>query len=377
MKSKKKVCLIHKVSTLDPRSYYKEGRTLLNSGYDVCIIGLYDKERLVDGIRVSGFKAPAGRFFRFVITNLLMFTRALKEKADVYHFHDLDFVPWALFLKLMTGAKIIYDIHEAHPEYILIKSYLPKYSRKTIALLVYIMEQISAKFFDAIVPNDNYIAKGFKHKRNVVVFNFPTLDFFKINDDIPWGSRKYDLFYHGTLPKYHFEAMMNIAERLNSEDIKNLWGIVTNDKSTVVWAGGEIKRRGLNDNFVFLPYADYLSVSRYLRDARIGIIPLPPYRKFMKNIPLKMFEFMGCGMPMVLSDLPPSRQFINGENCAFAVKPDNFDEYAKAIMQLLGDPKKALEMGHNGKRLVFERFNWNTEADKLLKLYGELTKVAA
>jgi len=234
------------------------------------------------------------------------------------------------------------------------------------------MEHSAIKLFDAIIANDNYISNGFKHKNNVVIFNFPTLDFFKNRNGIPCQQRKYDLFYHGSLPKYHFEAMMDIAEKLNSENIKNLWGIVTNDKATLAWAKQEIEKRKLNWNFEFLRYIDDLNVFEYLNMAKIGIIPLPAYRKFMKNIPLKMFEFMGCGLPIVLSDLPPSRQFIKGENCAIAVEPDNINEYANTIKLLLNNPEKAIEMGNNGKKLVFKKYNWTMEEVKLLKLYKEL-----
>lgn len=369
----KKICIIHKVDILDARSFYKEGRTLLHSGYDVYILGLYSKDETVNGIKLIGFKSYKKRPFKFFATNYQIFLRSLKEKADVYHFHDLDFVPWAVILKILTRSKVIYDIHEAYPEYMLIKSYIPKILRKIISVLVYIMEHVAIQYFDAIAPNDNYIAHGFNHKNNIVIFNFPTLDFFKCKNSIPWNDRPYDLFYHGSLPKYHFEAMMNIAEKLNSENIKNKWGIVTNDKSILVWAKQEIEKRKLNSNFEFLPYIDYLNVSNYLSMAKIGIIPLPPFKKFFKNIPLKMFEFMGCGLPVILSDLPPSRQFIHGENCAVAVEPNNIDEYVKAIKLLLNNPEKAIEMGDNGKRLVFEKYNWSIEEEKLLRLYEKLT----
>ncbi len=369
---KRKVCIIHKTSTLDPRSFYKEGRTLLMAGYDVCIIGLYGKNEVVNGIRLVGLKSPSRRLARFFITNYHIFIRALKEKADVYHFHDLDFVPWAVLLKVLTSSKVIYDIHEAHPEYMLLKTYIPRVFRKIVSIFVYLIEHIAIKFFDAIVANDNYISNGFKHKNNVVIFNFPTMDFFKNNGSIPWQKRKYDLFYPGSLPKYHFETMMNIAENLNSEKTENTWGIVTNNKSIIVWAKEEVKKRKLEKNFVFLPYTDYLNVYEYLSMAKIGIIPLPPYKKFMKNIPLKMFEFMGVGLPVVLSDLPPSRQFINGEHCAIAVEPDNIDEYVRAIKLLLNNPEKSIEMGKNGKKLVFAKYNWTVEGKKLLNLYSNL-----
>lgn len=369
----KKVCIIHKVDMLDPRSFYKEGRTLLKAGYDVCILGLYRKDEIMNGIKLIGVKPPNRRLTRFLITNFNIFIRALKEKADIYHFHDLDFVPWAALLKIFRRSRVIYDIHEAYPEYMLIKSYLPMAFRRIISTLVYVMEHIVVTFYDAIVPNDNYVAEEFRHENNVVIFNFPTMDFFKDGQQ-PFQNRKYDLFYHGTLPKYHFEAMMNIAERLNSENIKTIWGIVTHDKSVLSWARQEIEKRKLQSNFVFLPYVDYLNVSEYLNNVKIGIIPLPPFKKFLKNIPLKMFEFMGCGLPIVLSDLPPSRQFIYGENCAIAVEPDNIDEYVKGIKLLLNKPERAIEMGNNGKRLVFEKYNWSVEEKKLLRLYEKLTQ---
>ncbi|MFN6945106.1 MAG: glycosyltransferase [Cytophagaceae bacterium] len=370
---KGRVYIIHKVKSLDPRSFYKQGRSIAKAGYETAIIGLFDKDEIIHGIKLIGVKSPKSRLSRFFITNYHIFIRALKEKADIYHFHDLDFVPWAVILKILTRSKVIYDIHEAYPEYMLIKTYIPKILRKILSIFVYLLEHTAIKFFDAIIPNDNCVASDFKHKNNVVIFNFPTLDFFKQDkNDLPWQERKYDLFYHGSLPKYHFEVMMNIVERLNAENIKNIWGIVTYDKSVLSWASHEIVRRKLLSNFDFLPYTDYLNVSEYLNNAKIGIIPLPPYKKFFKNIPLKLFEFMGCGLPVVLSDLPPTRQFVHGQNCAIAVEPNNIDEYVKAIKLLLNNPEKVIKMGNNGKKLVFEKYNWSIEEEKLLNLYKKL-----
>ncbi|RJQ16376.1 MAG: glycosyltransferase [Nitrospiraceae bacterium] len=371
---KKKVCIIHKVNTLDPRSFYKQGRSALNAGYDTSVMGFFHKDETVQGIRLIKFKCPSGRLTRFLLTNCQVFIKALKEKADVYHFHDLDFIPWAVLLKIMTRKKIVYDIHEANPEYMLLKAYIPGIFRKILSFLVYLTEHTTAGFFDAIVPNDNYVAKDFRHRKNEVIFNFPTLDFFKNENSIPWHEKKFDLFYHGSLPAYHFEMMMRIAEKLNAENVKNVWGIAMSEGSPAEWAGREVKKRRLENNFTFLPFIDYLGICDYLSNAKIGIIPLPPYKKFMKNIPLKLFEFMGFGMPVVLSDLPPSRQFIKGEHCAIAVEPGNADEYVRAIKTLLDGPAAAAEMGKKGRRLVFEKFNWGIEEKKMLGLYAELLK---
>lgn len=368
----KKVCIINKVKTLNHRSFYKDALSLVKAGYDVCILGFFSKNEVISGVRLVSFRPPQKRLFRFFITNYQIFVQALKEKADVYHFHDLDFVPWAALLKILSRSKVIYCIREAHPEYMLIKTYLPKTIRRFLYVLIYLMEHICIKFYDAIIPCDNYVSKGFKHKNNVVIFHFPKLDFFKNRISIPWQQREYDLFYHGCVPTYHFETMMSIAGRLNAEGVKNLWGIVMSEGSPRAWAAEEVKKRQLENNFVFLPYVDHFNIYKYLSNARIGIIPLPPFEKFMKNIPVKMFEFMGFEIPIVLSDLPPSRQFIEGENCAIAVEPDNIDQYVRAIKLLLDDPERSIEMGKKGKKLVLEKYNWNQEEKKMLSLYDKI-----
>ncbi len=360
------------MKTLDPRSFYKQARSLVKAGYDVTVCRLADSDQEINNVQVLGVGSARHRIARFGIINFRILRRALKHKADIYHFHDLDFVPWAVLLKALTGAKIIYDVHEAHAEYMLLKSYIPRPLRKSVSLFVHILEQISSRWFDAIIPNDNFIAQAFRHRPSVTIYNFPTLDFFAKQQEIPWRERRYDLFYHGSFPVYHAERMISIAQALVRLNVSHTWGIVTNDKKTVSWALEELKRTGLDPHFHFLPYLDYLEVARCLSDARIGIIPLPPYKKFLKNIPLKMFEFMGCGMPMVLSDLPPSRQFIEDLNCAISVEPDNINQFAEAIRTLLADPDMAARMGENGRKIVWERYNWEEEEKKLLELYSSL-----
>ena len=368
---KKRICIIHKVETFNHRSFHKIAKSF-KKRFIVTIIGLYKNHSTKEDIKVIGITRANSRLKKFLFTNLSVFNSALKEKANIYYFHDVDFIPFAVLLKLFTKSIVIYNRHEAYPEYMLLKQYIPKPLRYFLYYFVYLTEFVSVKFFDAIVSNDNYIVNDYKHKRNIAVFNFPTLEFFNSSEEIPWQDRRYDLFYHGSLPRYHFETMLKIAEGLNKRGIKNRWGIIMSKHSPRQWAEEETKKRGLEHNFEFLPYTDYLNIHKYLLQARVGIIPLPPFKKFMKNIPLKLFEFMGSGLPVVLSDLPPSRQFIEGQDCAIAVEPDNIDEYVDAIEFLLKNPDRAMEMGENGKRLVFTKYNWSFEEKKLFDLIDEL-----
>jgi len=37
---------------------------------------------------------------------------AYRQKADIYHFHDPELLTVGLVLRLLTKAKVIYDVHE-------------------------------------------------------------------------------------------------------------------------------------------------------------------------------------------------------------------------------------------------------------------------
>ena len=106
--------------------------------------------------------------------------------------------------------------------------------------------------------------------------------------------------------------------------------------------------------------------------ARIGIIPLPNLPKFQHNIPQKLFEFMALRMPVVLSDLPPSRPFVGDGACACMVRPDDPAAYADAIIQLLDNPALCQQMGAEARRRVEQVYNWERESSRLLDLYAEL-----
>jgi glycosyltransferase involved in cell wall biosynthesis len=85
-----------------------------------------------------------------------------------------------------------------------------------------------------------------------------------------------------------------------------------------------------------------------------------------------MFEYMAAGLPMVGSDLPPIRKFLQTANAGLLAVPSDPRSHAEKIHSLVESPELARQMGQNGRRAFQTKFNWTSEEQKLISLYREL-----
>ena len=69
-----------------------------------------------------------------------------------------------------------------------------------------------------------------------------------------------------------------------------------------------------------------------------------------------------------------SKKIVEGNECGLTVDPLNPKEIAQAIEYLLDYPEVRQKMRENGHRAVLEKYNWETEGEKLLELYEELLR---
>jgi glycosyltransferase involved in cell wall biosynthesis len=113
-------------------------------------------------------------------------------------------------------------------------------------------------------------------------------------------------------------------------------------------------------------------VARRLDAARAGLLVLHPTANYLLSYPLKAFEYMAAGLPMIVSDFPLWRELFDDVGCAIFVDPLDPDAVAKAMTWILKNSAEAERMGAKGRVAARARFNWQAEAPKLLSLYDTL-----
>jgi glycosyltransferase involved in cell wall biosynthesis len=90
--------------------------------------------------------------------------------------------------------------------------------------------------------------------------------------------------------------------------------------------------------------------------------------------PLKLFEAMASGVPVVVSDLPGLRDVVQAHDCGLIVRPDDAEALASAVQQLAGDRARAREMGQNGRRAAVAEYSWSSRAGQTEKVLLELAE---
>ncbi|MEM7049136.1 MAG: glycosyltransferase family 4 protein [Acidobacteriota bacterium] len=86
--------------------------------------------------------------------------------------------------------------------------------------------------------------------------------------------------------------------------------------------------------------------------------------------PMKMFEYLATGRPIVSSDLPVLREVLRDEDNALLVAPEDVDGWAQAIQRLLDDGPLARRLGEQGERDFRDHYTWDARARAVLDGLG-------
>jgi glycosyltransferase involved in cell wall biosynthesis len=354
----------------DVRIFYKECRSLARAGYNVSELTTEAADSLCDGVQIIGLGPQRGRLHRMTMKDLAIGREAVRQKADIYHIHDPELLPLALLLRVF-GRRVIYDIHEDLPRTVLYKHYIPGMLRPVLKAVVESLENLAARGMTGLIAATPTIARRFRtiNPRTETINNFPDANELVPASGRPWPERRRSVTYIGGIAEERgIREILSAMPKVRQEGVRlELAGWFSNPvleckvRSTPEWKDvvwhGLLDRNGIAD---------------LLGCVRAGLTVLHPEENFLTSQPVKLFEYMAAGIPVIASDFPLWRGLIEPLGCGLLVDPLDPQSIADAISYLVTHDDEAQAMGRRGRDAIEQQFNWLLEERKLLEFYSSI-----
>ncbi|MHA6643025.1 glycosyltransferase family 4 protein [Mesorhizobium sp. A623] len=349
----------------DTRVFLKESRSLAAAGFEVFLVVADGKpDEVRDGVSIVSVGAPSSRAKRMLTTTWRVAQKGLELDGDIYHLHDPELLPLALWLK-SRGKAVLYDAHEDLPEQVKGHSYLPKWSRSTVAAAAGFVVKHVCRRLDGVVAATPYIQDQFRAMgvRSEDVSNFPILGELEVEQN--WTAKRRQVCYVGTIAAVRGVLDIVKAMQFVQGDVRLVLGgeLVGSDvESDVVREAGWARVDALG-------FLDRPCTRETLAQSVAGLVTLHPNGNYINAQPVKMFEYMAAGIPVIASDFPLWRRIVEDAGCGRLVDPLNPAAIGAAIDWFIDNAEAARAMGENGRKAVLERYNWDVEKRKLFGFY--------
>lgn len=365
----------------DIRIVRKECRFLSEAGFDVFYLtsDRHGKniDQIIDGARVMTVEDTTNlyslrkNFFKFIrrkkMINSNIFKAALKLDADIYHIHESHLLSVGKKLK-KQGKIVIYDSHEDMPrqQYDYFRDRYNHLVGRIYEAASEAYENRIAKKFDYIIAATGHIGERFReiNINTGVVKNYPLLD------DITCDNKDFE----------NRESLICFAGSIaDSNGISNVLKAIEKVNGRFLLAGPlskydmcKYERMPGWQKTSYMGILNRNEINGLYSKCVAGIVTDMPTGNNFESLPIKMFEFMIAGIPVITSDFLLRKEIISGNQCGICVDPEKPDEIAKAINYIFANKKQAKEMGFNGREAVLKKYNWDIEKEKLLNIYDGL-----
>ncbi len=349
----------------DVRIFHKECVSLAKAGYDVSMIIPNTASRVEKGVNIISFQIKKGsRMFRAIKAVNRVYKEALKLNAHVYHLHDPELLRIALKLK-RKGKIVIYDAHEDLPRQVLSKSYIPKIFRSLLSFFLEKYENARAKKLNGIICATPFIRARFEkiNSNSIDINNYPILEGLSTMERTP-DPKKRIICYAGSITK-----VRGVLELVNSLPLANCRLVLAGNLSDVKFKAELEKSPG----WPFVDYKGFLDrkgIEDMYSIAHVGVVTLHPIVNYLDSLPVKMFEYMAAGLPVLASDFPLWKNIIQDTGAGVCVNPLSSEAISKELVKLLENTEWTSEMSKNGRKAVIEKYNWKIEEAKLLDFYS-------
>jgi glycosyltransferase involved in cell wall biosynthesis len=112
---------------------------------------------------------------------------------------------------------------------------------------------------------------------------------------------------------------------------------------------------------------NHSELSAFYENASIFVLP-----SHMEGMPTVMFEAMGVGLPVIISDVGGVSEVIKDGINGLLIKAGDWRDLYLKLKHLLSDEKLRARLGAEARKTVEMNYTWDINAGKMQKIYSTL-----
>lgn len=135
---------------------------------------------------------------------------------------------------------------------------------------------------------------------------------------------------------------------------------------------------GVDGCVSFLGAVPHADIPTYIGASSMCVAPFTRARNKQIGLsPLKVYEYLSCGRPVVTSDVPGVGELIRSSDTGLTVTPDDPVELASAISDILSNPELAHALGQRARQFVASECSWARAAERIERVLVQAERMAS
>lgn len=124
----------------------------------------------------------------------------------------------------------------------------------------------------------------------------------------------------------------------------------------------------LNEKVIFYGEVSREDMPQILKNAKILVLCRPDNRQALGGVPTKLGEYLSTGNPVLVTAVGDIRLYLKDGVNAYVSRPQDINTFSQKIDEIASNYECALKVGNEGKRLVYDDFNYLIQTKKILNI---------
>ncbi|UCE23175.1 MAG: glycosyltransferase family 4 protein [Candidatus Zixiibacteriota bacterium] len=383
----------------------KEADALTSQGFEVYVLTLKSNQTqpAFEQLCPNLFTRRIDRVSPFLLSKLLSkftlitpsYCQEIVDFVSDYrlralHVHDFKFVPTVLMAARRFNIPVIADLHENMPaalrayrsgsppaeklkRYVLDndriwryheRRYLPQCDR-VIVVVPEAVERLSSYG----IPESK--VKIVSNTEDESTFEFDPADFNK--EIIEKYASQWVVSYIGGIGPHRGIDTVLAGVPLARSEIENfrlvIVGATGNQKQALERVAAKL---GIEDSVEIIGWQPFDKVNSYVLASQVCLVPHNDFEHTQTTVPHKLFQYMICGKPVLVSDCRPLARIVGDTDAGYIFRANDATDFARRLTHIHRHPEQAHAKGQSGRLAALGPYAWRHDAARLVEMYTDL-----